>query len=155
MPFLFSPEHVDDARELLEEGAARGGRSLDGFDIAPSVNLVIDEDADRARDAIRHIMALYVGGMGSREKNFYNLLVRRSGFEDAAKEVQDLYLDGKKDEAAAALPGGADRHLRPRRAGRQDQRPPGGVSRGGRGHAHHDAGRLRARGPHGDGPPLR
>jgi F420-dependent oxidoreductase-like protein len=104
MPFLFSPEHVDDSRELLEEGAARSGRSLDGFDMAPSVNLVIDEDADRARDALRHITALYVGGMGSREKNFYNQLVRRYGFEEAAQEVQDLYLDGKKDEAAAALP---------------------------------------------------
>jgi hypothetical protein len=50
------------------------------------------------------MLALYVGGMGSRKKNFYNALVRRYGFEDAAQEVQDLYLDGKKDEAAAALP---------------------------------------------------
>jgi F420-dependent oxidoreductase-like protein len=105
LPFFFSPEHVDDARALLEQGAARSGRSLDGFDIAPGVNLVIDDDLDRARDAVRHLIALYVGGMGSREKNFYNQLVQRYGFEDAAREVQDLYLDGKKDEAAAALPG--------------------------------------------------
>jgi alkanesulfonate monooxygenase SsuD/methylene tetrahydromethanopterin reductase-like flavin-dependent oxidoreductase (luciferase family) len=64
----------------------------------------IDEDEERARDSVRHFIALYVGGMGSREQNFYNALVQRYGFEDAAKEVQDLYLEGKKDEAAAALP---------------------------------------------------
>jgi saccharopine dehydrogenase-like NADP-dependent oxidoreductase len=53
---------------------------------------------------MRHVLALYVGGMGSRKQNFYNQLVQRYGFEDAARKVQDLYLDGKKDEAAAALP---------------------------------------------------
>jgi F420-dependent oxidoreductase-like protein len=104
IPIFFSPEHVGESRELLEEGAARSGRSLDGFDIAPSVNVCIDDDIDRARDSVRHLVALYVGGMGSRQKNFYNALVRRYGFEDAAQTVQDLYLDGKKDEAAAALP---------------------------------------------------
>ena len=60
---------------------------------------------ESARDAMRHYVALYVGGMGSRKQNFYNALVRRYGFEDAAREVQDLYLEGRKDEAAAALPG--------------------------------------------------
>jgi alkanesulfonate monooxygenase SsuD/methylene tetrahydromethanopterin reductase-like flavin-dependent oxidoreductase (luciferase family) len=53
---------------------------------------------------MRHFIALYVGGMGSRERNFYNQLVQRYGFEDAAREIQDLYLEGKKDEAAAAVP---------------------------------------------------
>ena len=57
-----------------------------------------------ARDAMRPYVALYVGGMGSREKNFYNQLVQRYGFEDAASEVQDLYLEGKREEAMAALP---------------------------------------------------
>jgi len=57
-----------------------------------------------ARDAMRPYVALYVGGMGSRDKNFYNALVQRYGFSDAAREVQDLYLEGKRDEAAAALP---------------------------------------------------
>ena len=66
---------------------------------------------------MRPYVALYVGGMGSRKQNFYNALVQRYGFEDAAREVQDLYLEGKKDEAAAALPGRADRHGR-RCAGR-------------------------------------
>jgi F420-dependent oxidoreductase-like protein len=104
LPVFFSPEHVDHSRSLLEEGAARSGRSLDGFDIAPTVQVSIDDDVDRARDVMRPFVALYVGGMGSRQKNFYNALVRRYGFEDAAQEIQDLYLDGKKQEAAAAIP---------------------------------------------------
>jgi F420-dependent oxidoreductase-like protein len=104
LPLFFSPEHVQEAKTLLEEGAARAGRDLNGFDIAPSVQVRIDDDEERARDSVRHLIALYVGGMGSRDKNFYNALVQRYGFEEAAKEVQDLYLDGKKDEAAAALP---------------------------------------------------
>ena len=105
MPFIFAPERVSDARKLLEEGAARAGRSLNGFDIAPTVNVSIDDDVDRARDTMRPVLALYVGGMGSREKNFYNQAVQRLGYEDVARKVQDLYLDGKKEEAAAALPG--------------------------------------------------
>jgi F420-dependent oxidoreductase-like protein len=104
IPFLFSPEHVSEVRPLLEEGAARVGRDLDGFDIAPSVNVFVTDDLAAARDAMRPFLALYVGGMGSREKNFYNQLVQRYGFEDAAREVQDLYLEGKRDEAMAALP---------------------------------------------------
>ncbi|MDX6716315.1 MAG: hypothetical protein QOH30_2873 [Baekduia sp.] len=104
MPTLLSPEHLPLLRESLDEGAARAGRTLDGFDIAPTVNVNITDDVAGARDAVRPFMALYVGGMGSREKNFYNTLVQRYGFEDAAKEVQDLYLEGKKEEAAAALP---------------------------------------------------
>jgi F420-dependent oxidoreductase-like protein len=105
MPFIFAPERVADARKLLEEGAARAGRSLNGFDIAPTVNVSIDDDVERARDTMRPVLALYVGGMGSREKNFYNQAVQRLGYEDVARKVQDLYLDGKKEEAAAALPG--------------------------------------------------
>jgi F420-dependent oxidoreductase-like protein len=107
MPTFFSPEHVGEFRDLLEEGAARaeGDKKIDdSFDIAPNVNLCINDDIDKARDQVRPLLALYVGGMGSRKKNFYNALVRRYGFEEAADEVQNLYLDGKKDEAAAALP---------------------------------------------------
>jgi F420-dependent oxidoreductase-like protein len=107
LPTFFSPEHVAEFRTLLERGAARAGNGKqidDSFDIAPNVNLCIDDDIEKARDAVRPLLALYVGGMGSRKKNFYNSLVQRYGFEDAAKEIQDLYLDGKKDEAAAALP---------------------------------------------------
>jgi F420-dependent oxidoreductase-like protein len=104
LPVFFSPEHVDGSRGLLEAGATRSGRSLEGFDIAPTVQVSIDDDVERARDMMRPFIALYVGGMGSRDKNFYNQLVRRYGFEDAAGEIQDLYLAGKKQEAAAAIP---------------------------------------------------
>ncbi len=104
IPTLFSPEHVAELRPLLEEGAAHSGRSLDGFDVAPTVSLNITDDLDAGRDSMRPFIALYVGGMGSRERNFYNALVCRYGFQEAAQEVQDLYLEGKKEEAAAALP---------------------------------------------------
>ena len=105
IPTLLDPEHLSGLRAQLDEGAARAGRSLNGFDIAPTVQVFINDDLDAARDALRPFIALYVGGMGSRKQNFYNQLVQRYGFEDAAREVQDLYLEGKKDEAAAALPG--------------------------------------------------
>jgi F420-dependent oxidoreductase-like protein len=106
IPTLFSPEHVAEFRPLLEEGFARAGdgKGFERFEIAPTVNVMVSEDADAARDAMRAYVALYVGGMGSREQNFYNALVRRYGFEEAAETVQSLYLEGRKDEAAAALP---------------------------------------------------
>jgi F420-dependent oxidoreductase-like protein len=106
LPFLFSPEHVDQLHPLLEEGFARAGngKSLADFDIAPSTNVFISDDLDSARDVMRPFLALYIGGMGSREKNFYNRMAAAYGFEDAAREVQDLYLEGRKDEAAAKLP---------------------------------------------------
>jgi len=106
IPTLLSPEHVGEFRPLLEEGFARagGGKSFADFDIAPSVNVFVSEDGAGARDAMRPFLALYVGGMGSRERNFYNRLVARYGFADAAREVQELYLEGRKVEAAAALP---------------------------------------------------
>ncbi len=104
IPIFFSPEHVSDVRKLLETGAQRAGRSLEGFEMAPSVQTYVSDDREGARDRMRPMLALYVGGMGSRKQNFYNQLVQRYGFEDAARKIQDLYLDGKKDEAAAALP---------------------------------------------------
>jgi F420-dependent oxidoreductase-like protein len=107
LPTLFSPEHVGEFRPLLEEGFARagGGKGFDDFDIVPTVTAMVSDDHESARDAMRHYVALYVGGMGSRKQNFYNALVQRYGFEEAARTVQDLYLEGRKDEAAAALPG--------------------------------------------------
>lgn len=104
IPTLFSPEHVSELLPLLEEGAARSGKSLDGFDIAPTVSVFITDDLEAARNAMRPFIALYVGGMGSREQNFYNQLVRRYGFEDDAARIQDLYLEGKREEAMAAIP---------------------------------------------------
>ncbi|MGC2373184.1 MAG: LLM class F420-dependent oxidoreductase [Solirubrobacteraceae bacterium] len=104
IPTLFSPEHVSELRPLLQEGADRVGRSLDGFDIAPTVNVFITDDISSARNAMRPFVALYVGGMGSRKQNFYNNLVCRYGFEAEAKVIQDFYLEGKREEAMASIP---------------------------------------------------
>jgi F420-dependent oxidoreductase-like protein len=104
IPTLFAPEHVAEFRTHLEEGAARAGRSLEHFDIAPTVNVLVTDDLASGRDAMRPYLALYIGGMGSREQNFYNRLAVRYGFEEAARRVQDLYLEGKREEAGAALP---------------------------------------------------
>src|SRR5438270_2558129 len=104
IPTFFSPDHVGELRSLLEEGAARAGRSLDDFEIAPTVNAFVSDDREMARNVMRPVLALYIGGMGSRKQNFYNHLVQRYGFEQAATEIQDLYLDGKKAEAGAAIP---------------------------------------------------
>jgi F420-dependent oxidoreductase-like protein len=104
LPTLFSPEHVAEVKALLQEGADRAGRSLESFEIAPVVNAYVSDDVERARDTMRPGLALYIGGMGSREQNFYNRSVQRYGFEAEAKEIQDLYLAGKKEEAARAIP---------------------------------------------------
>ena len=104
LPVFFSPEHTKALRAPLEEGAARAGRSLDDFRICPSVNVMIGDDIESARNAMRPILALYVGGMGSREQNFYNRLVSNYGFEREAEHVQELYLAGRKTEAMSALP---------------------------------------------------
>lgn len=106
LPFLFSPEHVSEFRPLLEEGFARAGdgKGFDDFEIVAQAPTMVSDDIDAARNAMRPLLALYIGGMGSREQNFYNRLVRRYGFEDAAREVQELYLAKRQDEAMAALP---------------------------------------------------
>lgn len=104
LPTFFSPEHVGLFRGLLQEGADRAGRTLDGFEIAPTVSVHISDDLESARNFMRPGLALYIGGMGSRERNFYNTLVRQYGFEAEAAEIQDLYLAGKKQEACVAVP---------------------------------------------------
>jgi F420-dependent oxidoreductase-like protein len=104
LPTLFAPEHVDTFRPSLEEGAARGGRSLDDLEVTPQVSMGIYDDVAHARNFMRPYMALYIGGMGSRDRNFYNQLVTRYGYGDAAKEIQDLYLSGRQADAMAAIP---------------------------------------------------
>jgi F420-dependent oxidoreductase-like protein len=106
MPFIFSPEHVGAVRPLLEEGFARAGngKGFADFDIAPNTSVCISDDLEGARDAMRPLLARYIGGMGSRERNFYNRTVQAYGFADAAREIQDHYLAGRRDEAMAALP---------------------------------------------------
>jgi F420-dependent oxidoreductase-like protein len=102
--FLFAPEHAGSFREHLAAGAARAGRDLDGFDVAPNVQVHISDDLAAARDAMRPFLALYIGGMGSRERNFYTEQAARYGFEAAARTVQDHYLAGDRPQAMAALP---------------------------------------------------
>lgn len=104
IPTFLAPEHIGRFRELLAEGAARGQRSLEGFEIAPTVSVHIADDLDAARNLVRPAIALYVGGMGSREQNFYKTLVSQYGFADAAQEIQDLYLAGRREEACRAVP---------------------------------------------------
>jgi F420-dependent oxidoreductase-like protein len=106
LPVFFSPARMSVFREALEVGfrKAGGGKSLARFDVAPTVAVVMGPDVARCRDAVKPRLALYVGGMGARTKNFYNDLVCRYGYEDAARRIQDLYLAGKKDEASAAVP---------------------------------------------------
>jgi F420-dependent oxidoreductase-like protein len=104
LPSFFSPEHIGLFQPLLEQGAARSGRSLDGFQIAPTVSVHISDDIESARDFMRPALALYIGGMGSREQNFYNTLIQQYGFEREASEIQDLYLDGKREAACRAVP---------------------------------------------------
>ena len=104
LPTLFAPEHLDAFRPSLEEGAARGGRSPDDLDITPQTTLAIYDDIEHARNFMRPYLALYIGGMGARDKNFYSQLVTRYGYGDAAAEIQDLYLAGKQGEAMAKIP---------------------------------------------------
>jgi F420-dependent oxidoreductase-like protein len=105
MPMFLSPAHYQEHfRPNLQEGAARRGRLLDDLDINPSLQLYIDPDLDHARDQLRPLLALYIGGMGTRGENYYHRLVTRYGFGDAADEVQRLYLNGHREDAAHALP---------------------------------------------------
>jgi len=106
LPVFFSPRRVSVFRASLEEGFARrsDGKTLADFDIAPTVSVVVGDDVDACRMQVKPNLALYVGGMGARGKNFYNDLACRYGYEDAAKKIQDLYLAGKKNEAIAAVP---------------------------------------------------
>lgn len=106
LPFLISPERMKIYREWLDEGFSRagGGKDLSKFDIAPSVQIALGDDVAACRDKVKPFIALYVGGMGAREKNFYFNLVCRYGYEEAAHKIQDLFLSGRKAEAIAAVP---------------------------------------------------
>jgi F420-dependent oxidoreductase-like protein len=99
----FPPEHVAKCRTLLQEGAERADRSLDGFDIAPMVMVLVEDDLEVAHDMMRPLLALYLGGMGSRRRNFYSQLARRLGFEAEAELLQEAFLAGRQEEALAAM----------------------------------------------------
>ncbi len=100
------PERFDVIEENLAEGFAKAGngKSLKDFDIAPTVAVIIGDDLDACRAPLKQSLALYIGGMGAREKNFYNAYIRKIGYEAEAIKIQDLYLDGKRKEAVAAVP---------------------------------------------------
>ena len=105
-PVWMNPERYDVFEESLEMGfsAAGEGKSLDNFTIAPFVTTVLGDDVEKCRIPVKHNLALYIGGMGARDKNFYNDYAKRLGFEEAAVKIQDLFLSGKKQEAAEAVP---------------------------------------------------
>ncbi|MBJ7329411.1 MAG: LLM class F420-dependent oxidoreductase [Solirubrobacteraceae bacterium] len=103
LPTFFSPEHVAELRAPLDEGARKAGRDPDDVAIIPQASICVDDDIHAARDQMRWLMSLYIGGMGSKKKNFYVDLVSRYGFEEEAHAVQELYLAGRKTEAAQYL----------------------------------------------------
>jgi F420-dependent oxidoreductase-like protein len=105
-PMFFSPREQGVYQKSLDEGFGRPGarRTPDTFEVAATVPVIIHEDVEQAADFMRPTLALYVGGMGARGRNFHFDVFARMGYEAEATRIQDLYLDGKKDEAAAALP---------------------------------------------------
>jgi F420-dependent oxidoreductase-like protein len=107
LPFFYLPEKVDEVWGAdLAAGAAKRPAELRPLEIVAGGLLAVGDDAAGMRDLARPMLALYVGGMGARGRNFYNDLARRFGYEADAEKIQDLYLDGRKDEAAAAVPPG-------------------------------------------------
>src|SRR6267142_2131215 len=104
IPVLFSARRGRMFREWLDAGFKAGGRSSQAFDIMPMVSVVVGPDVAACRAVVKPRLALYVGGMGARGRNFYNDIARRYGYEEAAKTIQDQYLSGRKAEAEAAVP---------------------------------------------------
>jgi F420-dependent oxidoreductase-like protein len=106
LALFFSPKQEAFYRDALAEGFAREGarRSFDDFEVAATVPLIVHDDVEQAADMLRPMYALYFGGMGARGRNFHHDVAVRMGYADEAKAIQDLYLDGKKGEAAAAVP---------------------------------------------------
>jgi len=105
LALFYSPHHDAELyRPCLEEGFARRDRPHDDFEIHASIPFVVDDDVERAADVIRPRLALYFGGMGARSMNFHREVPVRMGYEAEARKIQELYMDGKKDEAAAAVP---------------------------------------------------
>jgi F420-dependent oxidoreductase-like protein len=106
LPMFYSPYRARVYGDALERGfrKAGGGKGFERFDVAAGPMVIVGDDVQACLGFVKPMLALYVGGMGARGKNFYNDLACRYGFEAEAKKIQDLYLDGKKDEATAAVP---------------------------------------------------
>ncbi|MGI9326937.1 MAG: LLM class F420-dependent oxidoreductase [Pseudomonadales bacterium] len=105
-PVWMDPEQYHVFDEPIKKGFAKAGgdKNLSQFDIAPFITCIMGDDVEQCMIPIRGNMALYIGGMGARDKNFYNDYAKRLGFEEAAIKIQDLFLAGRKDEAMAAVP---------------------------------------------------
>lgn len=101
---LFAPQHAAGQLAAVSDGRARADRTLADFDVVSHTPLAVAADVEAAADLVRDHVALYVGGMGSREQNFYHRLVSGMGFGTVADRVQQLYLGGDRRAAAAALP---------------------------------------------------
>jgi F420-dependent oxidoreductase-like protein len=106
IPVWMNPARMDLILPYVKEGIAKAGgkKRIEDFAIAPFVTCLIGDDLERCRMPVKGMLALYIGGMGARNKNFYNDYAKRLGYEGEAKQIQDLYLDGKKLEAMAAVP---------------------------------------------------
>jgi len=103
-PVWMSPAKAAVVETPIARGLAKAGRSRAGFDLAPFVTVVLGDDLEKCRMPVKGMLALYIGGMGARTKNFYNDYAKRLGYEADAVKIQDLYLAGKKVEAMAAVP---------------------------------------------------
>jgi F420-dependent oxidoreductase-like protein len=107
LPIFFAPRHYSTVFQAsVEAGLAKAGQGkrLGDFDIAPTVQVVVGDEVDQCRAALKPMLALYVGGMGAQGKNFYHDLVCRYGYAEAADAIQSLYLQGKKQEASQTVP---------------------------------------------------
>ena len=106
LPFFMSPEKAEVVTEPVREGLAKAGqgRTLADFDVAPYVRISLGDDLQACRDALKPELALYIGGMGARNKNFYNDFTKRLGYEEADAKIQDAFLAGRRAEAQAAVP---------------------------------------------------
>ena len=104
LAIFFSPEDAPTLMQPLRDGRAKAGKTMEGFDVVPTVPVVPGKDVEACADLVRPYAALYVGGMGSREKNFYNQLMVRMGYEDQAIEIQERYMGKDYAGAAGAVP---------------------------------------------------
>jgi F420-dependent oxidoreductase-like protein len=106
IPVWMNPARMDLVLPYVKEGIAKAGgtKRVEDFAIAPFVTCLVGDDLERCRMPVKGMLSLYIGGMGARDKNFYNDYAKRLGYEGEAKKIQDLYLDGKKMEAMAAVP---------------------------------------------------
>ncbi len=106
LPIFFAPKDNGFYRTALDEGFARPGarHTIDDFEIPATVIVVPIDDVEAAADMVRPHLALYIGGMGARDQNFHFEVFSRMGYADACAKIQDAYLDGRKDEAIAAVP---------------------------------------------------